>query len=105
MKSDLLLKIKSAESEADGRVAAAEVEAKAIVADARRQAEAILAEGRAQTDFAHQSRIETARKAAETEATKTVAAGQKKAAETKKRVEAGLPAAIERSVKLFEERL
>lgn len=102
MKSELLLRIKEAETEANRKVAAAEEQAKAIVADARRQAEAILADARQQADFAYQSRVEAARKAAEAEAQKTVANGQKLAADLRKRFESGAAAAAPRVVKLFE---
>ena len=102
MKGELLLRIKDAETEANRKVAAAEEQAKAIVADARRQAEALLADARQQADFAYQSRVEAARKAADAEAHKTVANGQKLAADLRKRFEAGAAAAAPRVVKLFE---
>lgn len=105
VKSDLLVRIKDAEAEAQSRQAQAEAEAKAIVADARRQAEAMLAEGRAQADFAAQSRLEQARKAAGEEAKKAVAAGEKQAAALRKRFESAATGAAPRVVKLFEDRL
>ncbi len=105
MKSDLLVRIKDAEAEASSRHANAEAESAAIVADARRQAEAILAEARTQADYAHQSRLETARKAADEDAKKVVASGQKEAAALRKRFESAAADAAPRVVKLFEERL
>ena len=105
MKGELLLRIKDAESEADRKVAAAEEQAKAIVADARRQAEAVLADAKAQSDFAYQSRIDQARAQGEADGKKTVANGQKLAADLRKRFETGAAAAAPRVVKLFEGRL
>ena len=102
MKGELLLRIKDAEAEANHKVAAAEEQAKAIVADARRQAEALVADAKQQADFAFQSRVEAARKAADTDAQKTVANGQKLAADLRKRFESGAAAAAPRVVKLFE---
>jgi vacuolar-type H+-ATPase subunit H len=105
VKSDLLVRIKDAEAEAASRQSQAEGEAQAIVADARRQAEAILAEARTQADFAHQSRLEAARKAADEDAKKVVAAGNGQAAALRKRFESVAADAAPRVVKLFEERL
>ena len=105
MKSELLLRIKEAEVEANRKVASTEDQATAVVADARRQAEAVLADARQQTDFAFQSRIDAARKEADAEAKKTVAKGERQAAELRKRFEASAPAAAPRVLKLFEGRL
>lgn len=105
MKSELLLRIKEAETEANRKVASAEEQAKAVVADARRQAEALLADARQQADFAYQSRIDASRKDADAEGKKTVAKGTKKAADLRKSFESGAAAAAPRVVKLFEGRL
>ncbi|MEK6975730.1 MAG: hypothetical protein AABY18_05250 [Candidatus Thermoplasmatota archaeon] len=105
MKGELLLRIKEAESEANRKVATAEDQAKAIVADARRQAEALMADARQQADFAHQSRIDQARAAGEADGKKTLANGQKLAADLRKRFDSGSAAAAPRVLKLFEGRL
>lgn len=105
MQSELLLRIKDAETAAKTRVAQAEAEAKAIVADARRQADAILAEGRAQADFAYSSRVDNARKDADVKAKATQAKGQKDAAALRKRYETGAAGATERALKILEAKL
>lgn len=102
MKGELLLRIKDAEAEANRKVASAEEQAKALVADARRQAEALLADAKQQADFAYQSRIDQARAQGEADAKKTVANGQKLAADLRKRFESAAPAAAPRVQKLFE---
>lgn len=105
MKGELLLRIKDAEAEANRKVASAEEQAKGVVADARRQAEAVLADARQQADFAYQSRIDQARAQGDADAKKTVAAGQKKAADLRARFAANAAAAAPRVLKLFEGRL
>jgi vacuolar-type H+-ATPase subunit H len=105
LKSDLLLRIKDAETAAGQRVAQAEAEAKQVVAESRRQAEALLAEGRAQADFAYTARIEQARKAAETEGQKAVAKGKAQAQSARKGFESGLSGATGRALKVIEGRL
>ena len=105
MKSELLLRIKDAETAANSRVAAAEAEAKGIVADARRQAEAILADARQQADFAYQSRIDAARAASEKTSAAEVSKGKKAAEALRKRYESGVAGSTDRILKVLEEKL
>jgi len=105
MKSDLLMRIKDAETAASQRQAQAEAEAKQILAEARRQAESLLADARQQADFAYSAKLEQARKQAEAEAKKTVAGGAQQAEAARKSFQSGLPQAVQRGVKLIEGRL
>ena len=105
MKSELLLRIKDAETSAKARVEAAEAEAKTILAEARRQADAILAEGRTQSDFAHQSRIEAARKEADAAGKKAATKGQKDAEAVRARFLAGVTGVPTRAIKVIESHL
>ena len=105
MKGELLVRIRDAEAEANRKVGSAEEQAKAILADARRQAEAVLADAKQQSDFAYQSRIDQSRAAGEAEGKKTIANGQKLAADLRKRFDTGSAAAAPRVVKLFESNL
>ena len=105
MKSELLTRIKDAETDANARVQAAEAEAKQLVAEARRQADAILADARAQADFAYQSRIDAARGSADKAAAAEVAKGQKAAQAIRSKFASGLPAATERVLALLEAKL
>jgi V/A-type H+-transporting ATPase subunit G/H len=105
LKSELLLRIKDAETGAKSRIAQAEAEAKTILADARRQAEALLAEGRAQADFAHSSRLEAARKDADAAGKKLAVKGQKDAETVRARFLAGSAGVAERALKVIESKL
>ena len=105
MKSELLTRIKEAETAANSRVQAAESEAKQIVAEARRQADAILADARQQADFAHQSRLDAARAAAEKASATEVAKGKKSAEALRKKYESGVTGATDRVLKLLEAKL
>lgn len=105
LKSDLLMRIKDAETAAATRTQAAEAEAKQLLADARRQAEAILADARQQADFAYSAKVEQARKQAETEAARTVQKGGGQAEAARKAFQSGLPQATQRALKVIEGRL
>ncbi|HUR61451.1 MAG TPA: HrpE/YscL family type III secretion apparatus protein [Candidatus Thermoplasmatota archaeon] len=105
MKSDLLMRIKDAETAANQRTAAAEAEAKQVLAEARRQAEAILADARQQADFAYAAKVEQARKQAESEASRTVQKGGAQGESARKAFQSGLPQATQRALKVIEGRL
>jgi vacuolar-type H+-ATPase subunit H len=105
LKSDLLLRIKDAETSAAQRIAQAEGEAKLVLAEARRQAESLLADARQQADFAYSGKVEQARKQAEGEALKTIAKGGQKAQGARSAFQSALPEATKRALKVIEARL
>ncbi len=105
VKSELLHRIKDAETAADERVAQAEAEAKQIRADARREAESIQAQGRDTAESTAQDLLATARSEAEATAETTVEAGLKKAKRLRASFEESAGDATGRVLKLFEERL
>lgn len=105
MKSDLLLRIRDAESAASEQVAKAEEEAAKLVADARRQAEKTVAEGRAKADQAYQDRIAEARAAFAEAEKKAIASGKRQATTLRKKFDGGIDGAVDRVLELFEESL
>ena len=105
MKSELLLRIKDAETAATEKVDAAEAQAHKILTQARREAERVLTEGRAQADAAYADRMAEVRAAAEEEGKKILSNGKRTATNLRKKFDAGIDGVTDRVLKLFEESL
>lgn len=105
MKSDLLLRIKDAETAADQKVEAAQAEAQQIITDARREAERILADGRAEADAAYADKLDEARAVADADAKKAISNGKRQATNARKKFDDGIDGVTDRVLTLFEESL
>ena len=105
LKSDLLLRIRDAEAEADEKVKAAEAEAQKIGQEARREAERIVADGKASADAAYHDVVATTRADAEEASKKVLTGGKRQATTLRKRFEDNAPNVTERVLTLFEEKL
>lgn len=105
MKTELLGRVKDAETAATGRIAAAEDEARKIVADARRKAEQIVIDGRAAAEAARQGTLDAARETVGEETKKLLASGKRQVTNLRKKFEAGVDGVTDRVVAIIEESL
>lgn len=105
MKTELLGRVKDAETAAAQRVSAAEDEARKLVAAARRKAEQVIVDGRAAAETARQQALDAARDDVAEEGKKLLAGGKRQATNLRKKFETGVDGVTDRVVKILEESL